>query len=308
VRVGAPGFSEVGAPSFSEVEAPGFSEVEAPGFSEVGAPGFSPVKNSAAQRASTLPKARAQPAWRAQRETPPRAQSRPGDAAREDPSPGLAAARRSVTADLRYTARVLLRHALALTLATALLAVAGGKPSGPPHAKPLFWASAPVYAYPGRFPALEQIDWQNARLVFFSDAGKREATIPLRNGRYEHQGRLGHQSYSLDHVHLIGKPARYAVLEMSEDDCGGSCSNWGKVDVLRLSGRRLRVVQHFSFENRDGGSNFDAARALLTIRSTNYGPGAHCCPEYLDVFTFRWTGNRFQKISRQTIVNPQLRN
>jgi hypothetical protein len=45
---------------------------------------------------------------------------------------------------------------------------------------------------------------------------------------------------------------------------------------------------------------------LLSVSATDYGAGAHCCPEYIDSVTYRWAGTRFAQVSRMTIPNPDL--
>lgn len=202
-----------------------------------------------------------------------------------------------------------MRNLILVVLAGIALAE-GVTSRGKPDRKLNIYLLEAQYTYPQAYVNVETIDWKN----FDYRLKEADRPIPLRNGRFRTVKRDAHKEYLGSYearfkgVQYIGDSPTYAIVQLDQTACGANCTDWPSVFVFRLENHRLTVLQHIAAEvhHTKGGISFDTEKMLLTVRATNYGAGAHCCPQYIDRVTYRWTGARFAQVSRMTIPNPDL--
>ena len=212
------------------------------------------------------------------------------------------------TIALQSPATLFRMRPLFLVVLAGIVLAQGSKPRGKPHKEPNIYVQEAHYTYSGAYAKIETIDWKN----FDYRLKELDRPIPLRAERYksvkrnEHEEYVGSYEATFKGVQYIGDSPAYAVVQLDQTSCGANCTDWPSIFVFRLEDQRLTVLQYITAEvhHTNGGINFDPQTMLLSVRATNYGAGAHCCPEYIDKVTYRWAGKRFAQVSRMTIPNP----
>lgn len=88
---------------------------------------------------------------------------------------------------------------------------------------------------------------------------------------------------------------------------GGSSSQSNVVQVFGCQDGHLTILQQISNDAHSvhAGADYNASTGVLTVKSVNYGAGAHCCPEKLDIVTFKWTDRGFEQVGWETIPMPE---
>ncbi len=140
------------------------------------------------------------------------------------------------------------------------------------------------------------VDFHNIRLI----RGAKWA-VQLNKGEYDHQDDSGFESVSLDDVHCLeGQGSlRYAVVESKWTYGGGSSNSDCVVQVFALRSGYPVVVQQFDFDCHalSTGSKFDRKSKKLTIRARTDDDSPHCCATSLDVVSYVWQDDNFERES-----------
>jgi hypothetical protein len=164
------------------------------------------------------------------------------------------------------------------------------------RAAPNYDFSFPNYQYAEKVSSLQTLDFKNIVVFWFAGA-EPKSSVKLRDGSV--LLKLKHGGYEKVHVDLVelvtsrlGEKA--AIIDLQWDDCGGSCSSVGRVQVFELLARHPTVVQDIEYDRSalGTGGHFDATSQTLTVvgRSNDHTPD--CCPGNLDVMRFTWNGKR----------------
>jgi hypothetical protein len=198
----------------------------------------------------------------------------------------------------------MLRRLLPLMLVAAAVLAQSSPQRGKPTEEASITVEKPRYTYQQTFSAITAVDWKNLAYYSLDDKGKPFEMFRLRAGAYHDKDNS--QKIRLANVFYLGKPQQYAVVQIDETDCGANCTDFPAVYVFRLVDDRLTVLQAIGAEvhHIQGGIVFDPKTEMLTVRATNYGDGPHCCPEYIDVVTYKWTDSEFEQAERKTVPNP----
>ena len=205
----------------------------------------------------------------------------------------------------RYTFGVKPLLLLVVLVGVALAQRNSNDIQGPPSKKLNVWIERPNYTYKADYHRLETIDWQNLSYPW----GVGEGWFHLKNGKYQHSDTpagIADEEVTFTKVYFLGDPAEYAVVLLNEMDCGANCTWYPTTFVFHLSNQRLTLSQVISPEvhGTPDKTSFDPKTRRLTVYATNYGYGSHCCPQYIDIVTYRWSGAEFVRISRKIIPNP----
>jgi hypothetical protein len=85
--------------------------------------------------------------------------------------------------------------------------------------------------------------------------------------------------------------------------CGGSCSNDELLFVFAVENGHTVITQELDFDVQAAGAGtwFNAASGKLTIKARSDDGSAHCCPQHIDVVSFRWSGDKFELEKSQTV-------
>ena len=134
-------------------------------------------------------------------------------------------------------------------------------------------------------------------------------SVRLRGGKYEKRGELGYISAGLAWMRLQRTSKAnldIAIVLYRWSWAGGSSSQSDVVQVFGCKHDRLVVLQQISNDahSENAGINYDPRTGNLTVKSVRYGAGAHCCPEKLDVVSFRWSGTTFKQIGWKIVPMP----
>lgn len=143
--------------------------------------------------------------------------------------------------------------------------------------------------------------------AYFLEGNSVSKSVDLRKGRFESREAGNYESAKLSWVQqYAAEDQRIAIVAYSWMWAGGSSSQSEVIQVLECDEGRFVVLQQIlnDAHSEQAGAKYDALAGILTVRSVRYGSGAHCCPEKLDVVTFKWTGKSFQRIRWKTIKMP----
>jgi hypothetical protein len=131
----------------------------------------------------------------------------------------------------------------------------------------------------------------------------------LHHGRY-HSPDTRERSATSVELTWLQKPHQQSNLAVALYDwewIGGSSSQSNVIQVFGCQGGRLSILQQISNDAHSihAGANYNPETGVLTVKSVRYGAGAHCCPEKLDIVTFKWAGGGFEQISWETVTMPR---
>ena len=117
----------------------------------------------------------------------------------------------------------------------------------------------------------------------------------------------GPTNVELAWLHQPPQPSSSAVALYDWEWVGGSSSQSNVVQVFGCRDGHLIILQQVSNDAHSvhAGVDYNANTGLLTIKSVNYGAGAHCCPEKLDIITFKWTNKGFEKVGWKSLPMPK---
>jgi hypothetical protein len=146
-------------------------------------------------------------------------------------------------------------------------------------------------------------DFRNSEVGVFESVQAKD-TVRLRRGSYEHPWteEEGYEAASLEGNFVLG--AR-RVLLVSWMSAYGSSSQQDVVQVLECRDAHWVVTQQIETDAHGVPTRprFDPHSGRLLLKSTVYGGGAHCCPEFTELISYRWNGERFILRSRKLKKN-----
>ena len=78
---------------------------------------------------------------------------------------------------------------------------------------------------------------------------------------------------------------------------------------FELRGNSVFVTQQIEADihhgGRAAGATLNIEKKTLIVRAVEFdSPKGHCCPTYISVVAFRWTGSRFQQVSSRQVPIP----
>lgn len=90
---------------------------------------------------------------------------------------------------------------------------------------------------------------------------------------------------------------------------GGSSSDSQVVQVFELRDGKVFITQQIEADTHHGGRAAGAMlnkdKKTLIVRAVELNsPKGRCCPTYINVVAFSWTGSRFQRVSSRQIPIP----
>jgi hypothetical protein len=179
-------------------------------------------------------------------------------------------------------------------------------PSSPklPDSMEMLWPKAPVNWKSCDFSPAHLA---NAEAILFEKKGKTEKAS-LKNGNFERQIDPDNQ---LHQVRLkwsyVLEDKSFVLVSYIWEWVGGSSSQDVVVQVYACENGRPYIKQQITADGHSAyaGAEFDTRTQRLILRSTNYGKGAHCCPEFLDRALFHWTSQNLQLTAAETIPAPK---
>ena len=171
----------------------------------------------------------------------------------------------------------------------------------------------PNYGYKQQVNSFRDVDFKNFKLVILGVSGTAQTSVQLKNGEYHETEDLGRTDISLGPVSFLGKEdsgPNYAILDISETDCGGSRTDTGITQVLRLERDHIVVQQQFTFDlSAPGtGTKLDKPSGILVITGRSNDDSANCCPEHVDVMRLRWNGYEFKEQSVERVALAKQKN
>lgn len=182
--------------------------------------------------------------------------------------------------------------AVTLTLGVLLLVMLIPSVAQQVSARAAYDISYPNLQYNEVVSSLRDLDFRNMK-VFWHDDGVR-----LQGAAFERKRNGTYEEVHLDLLEFPDQPAGanyYAVTDLKWADCGGSCTEVGLVQVFELQSNHPVLVQEIEYERHAAGTgaHWDQRTNTLTILGRSNDGSPNCCPQSLDVMTFRWDGKRF---------------
>ena len=168
----------------------------------------------------------------------------------------------------------------------------------PVEAAPNYQISYPNYQYGVAAASIGDVDFKNLT-VFWHRGDKPARSARLLNGTFEQKYEHGRgKEVTVDLVQSVvlpGETERRAVIDILWRSCGGSCSDYGLVQVFELRSGHPTVIEQITYERHapNTGAELDKGSRILTVTGRSSEPSANCCPKSLDVMTFEWDGKEF---------------
>jgi hypothetical protein len=150
-------------------------------------------------------------------------------------------------------------------------------------------------SYPNRrynevISSLHDLDFRNLK-VFWGNDGVR-----LKGAAFQRKRNGAYEEVHLDLLEFPGQPTDvdHAIIDLKWADCGGSCTEVGRVQVFELQANHPVLVQEIEYERHTAGTGarWDQRTNTLTITGRSNDESPNCCAHNLDVMTFRWDGKR----------------
>lgn len=131
----------------------------------------------------------------------------------------------------------------------------------------------------------------------------------LYHGKFSAPRTPEHGPASLE-LAWLRKPPQQSNLVIALYDwmwVGGSSSQSNVVQVFGCRDGHLTILQQISNDAHSvhAGADYNADTGILKVKSVNYGAGAHCWPEKLDIVTFKWTDKGFEQVGWETVPMPK---
>jgi hypothetical protein len=155
----------------------------------------------------------------------------------------------------------------------------------------------PNYRYAARVSSIRDVDFKNLT-VFWRPGDRTDRGAKLRNGAFKNKYKNGYEGVNLDLLKFLdqrGDRAQRAVVDLAWQDCGGSCTDVGLVQVFELRSGFPTVVQEIEYDRHAPGTgvSFDPKSKILTVTGRSSDPSPNCCPKSIDVMRFEWDGQHF---------------
>jgi len=168
----------------------------------------------------------------------------------------------------------------------------------------------PRFTYKSGSCDLDRSRLGEVRAYIFESRGRILDSGLLKRGRYEKwTAEKGYASAHLGDVHPLPSVSadKFLLVIYHWEWAGGSSSQSDVAQVFGCIDGKPAVLQQISNDAHSENTNirWDAGRRVLTVKSVNYGTGAHCCPEKLEIVEFKWTGSRLTKLLQQRVPMPQ---
>jgi hypothetical protein len=171
--------------------------------------------------------------------------------------------------------------------------------------------SYPNYRYATRVSSIRDVDFENLT-VFWRPGDKADRGAKLRNGVFKNRYKNGYEGVNLDLLRFLDQPgdkAQRAVVDLAWQDCGGSCTDVGLVQVFELRSGFPTVVQEIEYDRHAPGTgvSFDSESKILTVTGRSADPSPNCCPKSVEVMRFEWVGNKFLLASSTSVPVDEKR-
>ncbi|HSK45432.1 MAG TPA: hypothetical protein VLA83_16255 [Candidatus Binatia bacterium] len=157
------------------------------------------------------------------------------------------------------------------------------------------------------------IDLANLRAVFIEPGGKRGQWQALKHGKGKTVDINRHGVFEgATDVILAWQQQLDAThwLAAYDWECvGGSSSHSQVVQVLQVRDGKVFITQQIEADTHHGGRAAGAVlnkeKNTLTVRAVELNsPKGRCCPTYINVVAFSWTGSRFRRVSSRQVPIP----
>jgi len=166
--------------------------------------------------------------------------------------------------------------------------------------------STPNYTYSISVPSLEHFDFKNLR-VFYQPGDPSDHGVLLHDGKYSKHGPGSYEEVTLEDVQALksSEAEQYVLISLFWNDCGGSRTTLGKVQVFTLRGHHPTIVQQIEYDRHAEGTGafFNPMTGHLDIVARADDDSANCCPRHLDIMRFDWDGKRFVPKASKTILS-----
>src|SRR5205823_6674288 len=95
-----------------------------------------------------------------------------------------------------------------------------------------------------------------------------------------------------------------ALVSLWITGAGGSSFNEGILLLIEIRDGRAVVTQELDYDLQapNTGDSFDPSKLAIRIRARSNDGSTHCCPENVDLVTFKWKGGQFAQVSSRTIA------
>jgi hypothetical protein len=160
-------------------------------------------------------------------------------------------------------------------------------------------------------------DLANLRAVFIEPSGQRGQWQALKDGRGKTVdiNRNGEFEGATDVILAWQQPidATHWLAAYDWEWVGGSSSHSQIVQVFELRGDSVFITQQIEADTHHGGravgATLNKEKQTLIVRAVELdSPKGRCCPTYINVVAFRWTGSRFQQVSSRQVPIPSQGN
>jgi len=169
----------------------------------------------------------------------------------------------------------------------------------------------PNYRYATRVSSIRDVDFENLT-VFWRPGDKADRGAKLRNGAFKNRYKNGYEGVNLDLLQFLdqrGDTAQRAIVDLAWQDCGGSCTYVGLVQVFELRSGFPTVVQEIEYDRHAPGTGvtFDPESKILMVTGRSDDPSPNCCPKSVDVMRFEWDGQKFLLASSKSVAVEEKR-
>lgn len=175
--------------------------------------------------------------------------------------------------------------------------------------EPTVYVRSPNFAFESEACVFTPRHIGNIKAFVFRGGSAVLDTAILHNGTYSVSGRpeQGPASVELVWLRRLPQQSDLAVARFDWEWVGGSSSQSNVVQVFGCRNGHLTILQQITNDahSTHAGADYDANTGILTLKSVNYGAGAHCCPEKLDIITFRWSDKGFEQVGQKTVPIPK---
>lgn len=146
--------------------------------------------------------------------------------------------------------------------------------------------------------------FQNFAFYNLNHNGSVSERITLKSGKYDSGWHNG--STDVEFLWAYQVDDGLWIVATAWEWVGGSSSQDTIVQVFSCEDDRPIVVQQISGDahSEHAGASFDPKAKVLKVKSVDYGKGAHCCPEFLDITNFHWRTNHLVFATTRKIKMP----
>ena len=182
-----------------------------------------------------------------------------------------------------------------------------GLAAGSGNSHPAINISFPNYQYQETATSIRDVDFGNLKYHLLGEE------VKLRKGRFK-KARQIRGTDAIERVEVSlgrvwyfdlrdGQPQR-ALVSVVFFSAVGSSSNTGILLVFALRDEHPTVTQQLDYDLQAPGTgeSFERRLEILTVKARSDDGSAHCCPQHLDVASFKWEQDRFGLKSYKTLA------